>query len=644
MWGRKTKLFVTFGTLIILCGLLVQSKRGLPKKPMKAITNSHRAARTQKLKNRRNHIIKCCGKKSCLPTNPKLRPKHLENRTTVSTTVLEVKETSQAPNPKQTTVDLPGSSIQATEQTTNPNDANKLMETTAHLDPTADPSSTSGDVVTEKSTSSLSSLESETTLAADRPTEQQSAKTTDNYQQIATTQDVAKLTTSFKTSNPTTSSTTTTTTFRPLTKERLYTCSSTQCTRNNTLARSDPAFVYRSTWYSACGNSFIFGTQLVSWEENFKMCCSVGMIPISIESETKLSCLASLMNSNWPFSIYYWTSGRKLFHPNSTFEFCLSSGNIVTNTTTQIWAPGEPVGMWDRLCVLLALDKKTNSALLYARNCSEKSIFACQGPMTTTPAPNPRYSNCKKVSKCTKNETLFSELLNKGVQLTNYENTNISDDFMNATMASVGMDECDTASLVFSCVQDESPDIVQRAILNVETSNAVEFAALPSAQALCRDSSSVAFLFRAECRKAYVDEDPKPCGKRAFYNVCGGRNYVITDSNTTNGIGPATGACMDWGLKLASFETYEEFMCVAELFALTNATVYAWTSGSFWILSDKPVWCGSNTPLKTSKYPWNLDGRKTLVGIPLERSCSTCFGYYLAAAQFIRFCPVWGLS
>ncbi|CAB3365499.1 Hypothetical predicted protein [Cloeon dipterum] len=480
MWGRKTKLFVTFGTLIILCGLLVQSKRGLPKKPTKAITNSHRAARTQKLKNRRNYIIKCCGKKSCLPTNPKLRPKHLENRTTVSTTVLEVKETSQAPNPKQTTVDLPGSSIQATEQTTNPNDANKLMETTAHLDPTADPSSTSGDVVTEKSTSSLSSLESETTLAADRPTEQQSAKTTDNYQQIATTQDVAKLTTSFKTSNPTsttttakitikattvgaastkistssssqtsitttrakptttlfvltnrpttfrTSSTTTTTTFRPLTNERLYTCSSTQCTRNNTLARSDPAFVYRSTWYSACGNSFIFGTQLVSWEENFKMCCSVGMIPISIESETKLSCLASLMNSNWPFSIYYWTSGRKLFHPNSTFEFCLSSGNIVTNTTTQIWAPGEPVGMWDRLCVLLALDKKTNSALLYVRNCSEKSIFACQGPMTTTPAPNPRYSNCKKVSKCTKNETLFSELSNKGVQLTSLFHQNQS--------------------------------------------------------------------------------------------------------------------------------------------------------------------------------------------------------------------------
>ncbi|XP_065335130.1 uncharacterized protein LOC135936297 [Cloeon dipterum] len=182
----------------------------------------------------------------------------------------------------------------------------------------------------------------------------------------------------------------------------------------------------------------------------------------------------------------------------------------------------------------------------------------------------------------------------------------------------VGMDECDTASLAFSCVQDESPDIVQRAILNVETSNAVEFAALPSAQALCYDSSLGKFQFNVKCRMAYVNEDPNPCGKRAFYNVCGGRNYILTNFYPTKNIDYASGACVEWGLKLASFETYEEFMCVAELFAMSNQTVYAWTSGSFWIVSDKPVWCGSNAPLETSKYPWNLNGTGELAGTPFS--------------------------
>ncbi|XP_065334940.1 uncharacterized protein LOC135936154 [Cloeon dipterum] len=172
----------------------------------------------------------------------------------------------------------------------------------------------------------------------------------------------------------------------------------------------------------------------------------------------------------------------------------------------------------------------------------------------------------------------------------------------------VGMDECDTASLAFSCVQEQSPDIVQRAMLNQENSGSIDFAALPSAQSLCRDLSSVASNLNIECRKAYVNQDPNPCGRRAYYNVCGGRNYVLVDNPWTKGIGPANAACMDLGLKLASFETFEEFKCVTDMFALPSRTIYMWVSGSFWNMATKPVWCGSNTPLDTTKYPWNLDG------------------------------------
>ncbi|CAB3360672.1 Hypothetical predicted protein [Cloeon dipterum] len=404
------------------------------------VVKLNQIAKSQKAKNfRRIYIIKCCGGKSCIPKTLISHSKIVDNRTTPANKPPEIGATTLIPSRKQSVAEHFTEPLKmnviTTESVETKDETEFIPEhVTEHLKVNVETTESQGTKDKTESIPAVAEKFTEPLKVSVETTESQGKKdntvttvsTPETEKALTTTSYTTKASTIYLTNRPTvikTSTIRTTTIFVPLTAERLFSCSSIPCDKNSFykhLEASDPAIEYRATWFSACGNSFIFGTQLLTWEENIKKCCSIGMIPISIENEEKRSCMASLMNPDWPFSTYYWTSGRKLFHLNSSFEFCHSGAQIVTRTTAKIWAYLEPSRLWDKLCILMAFEKDIAQAQLYAKNCSEKHIFSCQGPLTTTQPPNLRYSNCQKISKCAKNDALFTSLPNGGVLLKDY--------------------------------------------------------------------------------------------------------------------------------------------------------------------------------------------------------------------------------
>ncbi|XP_059486929.1 uncharacterized protein LOC132203285 [Neocloeon triangulifer] len=318
-----------------------------------------------------------------------------------------------------------------------------------------------------------------------------------------------------------------------------------------------------------------------------------------------------------------------------------------------VYAAGQPNDRGD--CLVAEL--KGGSVSLISQNCSKTSLkFICEARDTTKASSPGRaiLQECGEIYNITMTEIdslwssktfdmrlkcfvkcvgEFGNLILEG-QIVTQEMIRIAEQFTmggdvsllnkNMEVASkcgnkVGMDECDTASLAFSCVAEEAPDIMQRALLKAEINASAESVGLPLAQSYCR--YDVPYGLNFAWRQAYLDENPSPGGPltRAYYNQCGARNYLLIESNDTTSIGPATRACLEYGLQHVSFETFEELLCVNELFAVPNKVYTLWTSASFMSLADSPVWCATNAPLDISLYPWNLQGVKKFTGTSAGR-------------------------
>jgi len=99
----------------------------------------------------------------------------------------------------------------------------------------------------------------------------------------------------------------------------------------------------------------------VNWSENGRRCCTIGMTPISFETQNEFDCLQNLAKGasfidkinhvyvsifsiagNWPHNWNYWTSGRRII-ANDTFQWCSSSqaDGTFTNAST-MWAAKQP--------------------------------------------------------------------------------------------------------------------------------------------------------------------------------------------------------------------------------------------------------------------------------------------------------------
>ncbi|XP_059469358.1 uncharacterized protein LOC132193028 [Neocloeon triangulifer] len=180
------------------------------------------------------------------------------------------------------------------------------------------------------------------------------------------------------------------------------------CVKNESLFGSDGQLIDADnygSWETTCGNLYLFGSTVLNWDDNFRMCCSLGMLPLMVENAWKRSCLQKFIDGpNWKHSSMYWTTGKRM--DKTSFMWYDKRANFSSN----MWETGQPNNVNGlENCVMLRIFKfDIDTVKLNDVDCQKLAVFSCVGP--TTPAPKCSFPTCPQI-KCTKNESAFTNLV-----------------------------------------------------------------------------------------------------------------------------------------------------------------------------------------------------------------------------------------
>ncbi|XP_065345303.1 uncharacterized protein LOC135942891 [Cloeon dipterum] len=328
-----------------------------------------------KYRGNRKFIIKCCGRKSC----SKLPPKKA-NRTIIT-------------------------------QSTKPS----LISTSPF-------STESSDEIVENSSEGPKTVESklqpETVIIQSTGTTGTTMETTTWTNVVSTDMLVTNLVTTgstFATSSlsvletwTTDTMTTTPSSTTPRPPGMLYSCSDLSCVKNislfDTYGVLKDARKYGS-WREICGELYLFGKSIVTWEENAMRCCAIGMKPLAFETSAKFDCLQNFIKAEvWQYNYNYWTAARQIF-ANNSFNWCPYETDGSFANLTSMWATDYPGKEGGDLCIHMSVPRNKNLTEITKKNCSNLYMFSCKG--MTTPAPRCFAPACPQ-DKCSKNDDLFS--------------------------------------------------------------------------------------------------------------------------------------------------------------------------------------------------------------------------------------------
>ncbi|CAB3380759.1 Hypothetical predicted protein [Cloeon dipterum] len=181
-----------------------------------------------------------------------------------------------------------------------------------------------------------------------------------------------------------------------------------ECLKNLSLFDPDGHLIEAEdygAWETTCGSLYLFGSQILSWEENFNFCCSLGMLPLTVEDDWKRSCLQDFIGGvKWPHSSMYWSTGKRL----SGNTFTWYDKRVAFSPT--LWKAKQPNNVnGTENCVMLRIFKfDLNSVKLEDKHCDKLAVSACVGP--TTPAPKCSFPLCTN-KDCKKNDPFFTNLV-----------------------------------------------------------------------------------------------------------------------------------------------------------------------------------------------------------------------------------------
>ncbi|XP_059475015.1 uncharacterized protein LOC132196415 isoform X2 [Neocloeon triangulifer] len=264
-------------------------------------------------------------------------------------------------------------------------------------------------------------------------------------------------------------------------------------------------------WYTINGRTYLFSTEQKTWIEAQKACCSVGMKLLSIEYQYEYANLIAAAKNSTKAEGIFWTSGSDL-ECECKFGWC--AVNQLVRDQEAKWKSGEPNNFANsQHCIYLELTK--TSALLLDADCPWSQKYICEARDTTKTSSNSEamLDECGAAFNVTRDEamlifnsTQFSLKIkcflkcmgeNGGFMLNGKlvdakilemaESLAASSTSLQQNMAAVsscrskkGMDECDTASLVYQCGQEKAPDLVANIINTVEVNSSAESVPLPS--------------------------------------------------------------------------------------------------------------------------------------------------------------------
>ncbi|XP_065345600.1 uncharacterized protein LOC135943114 [Cloeon dipterum] len=154
-------------------------------------------------------------------------------------------------------------------------------------------------------------------------------------------------------------------------------------------------------------------TKNMTWLNNYKQCCALGMEPLNIENAAEqfgLTNFSFLIISldNWKANFNYWTSGTRKGSPLIRWSWCTSAGPALF-AQDLTWERGQPDNKGgNETCTHFRFNFNTSKSILTDRNCSNLLIFACEREITkiTTTPPPLCIATCP-TSNCTRDASLF---------------------------------------------------------------------------------------------------------------------------------------------------------------------------------------------------------------------------------------------
>ncbi|XP_059471895.1 uncharacterized protein LOC132194560 isoform X2 [Neocloeon triangulifer] len=130
-------------------------------------------------------------------------------------------------------------------------------------------------------------------------------------------------------------------------------------------------------WKKIGNITFLFGDQPMVWLSAWQQCCSLGMKPISFESFQKLSSVGEIFK-NWSNNLKFWTSGTSMGCISGTFVWCASDNR---NFENGMWHSKQPAEKQVSGDVCISASFENGAFLLRDQLCSKRFAFACEGLM-----------------------------------------------------------------------------------------------------------------------------------------------------------------------------------------------------------------------------------------------------------------------
>jgi hypothetical protein len=127
-------------------------------------------------------------------------------------------------------------------------------------------------------------------------------------------------------------------------------------------------------------NAFIMElfAQQVTFQQNWEICCSLGMTPISLDSAYEQQCLSNLTkSSSWTGNHNYWTGGTQQGCRNS-WGWCGSAAGPVGISDDIKWETGQPDNLGGRQDCIHLKNIQGAGLQMTDRNCTDRYILACK--------------------------------------------------------------------------------------------------------------------------------------------------------------------------------------------------------------------------------------------------------------------------
>ncbi|XP_065338016.1 uncharacterized protein LOC135938329 [Cloeon dipterum] len=375
-------------------------------------------------------------------------------------------------------------------------------------------------------------------------------------------------------------------------------------------------------WFTVNGRSYVFNSEKMNWLDAAKSCCAIGMKILSIEFDYEYNNLIAAANNSTSANGIFWTSGTDE-GCEGNFGWC-AVNKLVRSQETK-WQPGEPNNYAGKEnCIFLSLSQ--TSATLYDADCSTSQMYICEARDTTktTSSSGAMVDECGAAFNLSKDEikqifntTTYSLKIkcflkcmgeNGGFMLNGKlvdERILLMAEIMAANSAILqenmiavstcsskkGMDECDTASLIFQCGLENAPDLVANIINTVEINASSEAVPLPGPVPKCPTEYDC--VLDPQMRDDYL-YNRVDANKVILFTACGVKYLIPYDWISYQA---AASLCCKYGLKLASFSSPSELLCLVNksMSTLPVLNFHVWLAASKRGVANY-AWCTSTSP------------------------------------------------